>query len=94
MLGIIHIQYHNFNVAFEYFIDALKLQPHHIPSLIQVVKYVHLGSVNKCQIIHIVRKAFAYHHRDWLLLGLFIEVVTGDKGRKYMDYGVSVKALI
>ena len=51
MLGIIHMEYHNYGQAFEYFIDALKLKPDHMPSLIEVVNYVQVHCENKSQII-------------------------------------------
>ena len=41
-----------------------------------------------------MRKAFAHHHRNWDLLLLLVEVVSGRKEMQFTGFGINIKGLI
>lgn len=62
--------------AFNCFLNAIRLKPNHLPSLIEIVKYIGVQH-HKNSIIQILRKSFLTNHRNWDLLKLLVEVLEG-----------------
>lgn len=57
----------------------------------EIVKYIGLAHSNTSQIIGLLRRAFIYNHRNWELLQLLIQAITGTRKD---NHPISIKRLI
>lgn len=69
ILGILKLKENHHEEAFGCFLSAIRLKPNHLPSFIELLKFL---TTNSSEVLRVLRKAFLSHHRDWELLQLLV----------------------